>query len=421
MQDFNYIKTNCFEITVELTCCKYPLADQIKVEWEKNRDALMNYMSQVHMGVKGFVTVETNDPKLNSDQIIGEPIQNAIVSVEGIQKEVSTSVYGDYWRLLVPGEYRITAKADGFQSQTKSIKIIANQTAQLNFTLKHEEKQEINFNKPIDNNNGNNNKISDMDILVSQINLLTDADKRYSLFLNSIEPDIEIFKHHNNDEMVKLMKQTKEKCPLITQIYTIGKSLNGTNIYSIIFSDNPLFHEKGEPEIKYVGNMHGDEIVGRELLLQFITYLCDNYGKSELITHLIDSTRLHIIPSMNPDGYEKKIRENSNLVDLNRNFPPQFPPNKIPALDKTDQKNKLQPETAAIISWSKLYPFVLSANFHSGAKVVNYPFDDNIRSDNKETFSPDDSTFKMISKSYSMVNFMHNIDKIKMKLEKILP
>ena len=278
MQDFNYLSSNCFEITIELTCCKYPKAEKIKTEWENNRDALINYMSQVHMGVKGFVT------QSGSNQNSGAPIQNAIISVQGIGHDVTTSIYGDYWRLLVPGEYKLTAKANGYQSQTNSVTVVANQTALLNFTLNYE-----GSNEPSDGK-----QQLDLDYLVSQVNLLTDVDKRYNLFMNSVEPNIELFKHHDQNDMVSLLKSIQEKCPSIAQIYTIGKSASGTSIYGIIFSDEPLVHEKGEPEIKYVGNMHGDEVVGRELLLQFAVYLCDNYGKTPLITNLIDSTRLHI-------------------------------------------------------------------------------------------------------------------------------
>lgn len=107
MQDFNYIYSNCFEITLELSCCKYPFAIQLKKEWENNRDALLNYLAQVHMGVKGFVTDFADSSKLNSDGIYGTPIRNAVISVEGIDHDVTSSFYGDYWRLLVPGKYNI--------------------------------------------------------------------------------------------------------------------------------------------------------------------------------------------------------------------------------------------------------------------------------------------------------------------------
>ena len=114
---------------------------------------------------------------------------------------------------------------------------------------------------------------------------------------------------------------SQNKCPSVLKVYTIGQSVAGENLYAMVISDNPLVHEAGEPEVKYVANMHGDEVLGRELLLQLAAYLCENYGHHELITSLVDSTRIHLIPSLNPDGYRLGTRPNKNGVDLNRNFP----------------------------------------------------------------------------------------------------
>ena len=55
MQDWNYVFTNTFEITFELSCCKYPTREKLAAEWERNREAMIWYMQQVHRGVKGLV------------------------------------------------------------------------------------------------------------------------------------------------------------------------------------------------------------------------------------------------------------------------------------------------------------------------------------------------------------------------------
>lgn len=54
MQDFNYARSNAFEITFELSCCKYPNASEMPEYWKLNKESLITYFEQAHIGIKGF-------------------------------------------------------------------------------------------------------------------------------------------------------------------------------------------------------------------------------------------------------------------------------------------------------------------------------------------------------------------------------
>lgn len=47
MSDFNYLHSNCYEITVELGCDKFPSEEELYPEWLRNKEALLSFMESV--------------------------------------------------------------------------------------------------------------------------------------------------------------------------------------------------------------------------------------------------------------------------------------------------------------------------------------------------------------------------------------
>lgn len=93
------------------------------------------------------------------------------------------------------------------------------------------------------------------------------------------------------------------------------------HIFCREFSSCVLAPPAGEPEFRYVAGMHGNEVLGRELLLNLMQYLCQEYKcGDQRITHLIKETRIHLLPSLNPDGYElaskKVLRGSAELLKM---------------------------------------------------------------------------------------------------------
>ncbi|KAM8879869.1 carboxypeptidase Z isoform 3-T3 [Spinachia spinachia] len=110
MSDFNYLHTNCLEITVELGCDKFPSEAALYPEWKRNKEALLSYMESVHRGIKGVV-----------QDVDGKGIKGAIISVRGVRKDITAAEDGDYWRLLNPGTHILTATAKGYSRVTKRV------------------------------------------------------------------------------------------------------------------------------------------------------------------------------------------------------------------------------------------------------------------------------------------------------------
>jgi murein tripeptide amidase MpaA len=157
--------------------------------------------------------------------------------------------------------------------------------------------------------------------------------------------------------------------PSLCRLDTIGKTNYGKYVLVLKISDNPDTAE-GEPETFYSSTIHGNETGGFILMMRFAEYLLKNYSTSSRVKNMVDNLEIWINPLANPDGtygtgntISSPTRFNAKGKDLNRNFP------------DPDVTNIPQKETADMIKFMGAHHFVISANFHSGNEVVNYPWD----------------------------------------------
>ena len=115
---------------------------------------------------------------------------------------------------------------------------------------------------------------------------------------------IDTSKYHNSNAVYTLARELKESYPTLFDFYSIGKSVKQRDLIVFKISKDVGTRELGKPMFKYVANMHGDETVGRELVIYLAQYLLHQYDSDERISALVNNTEIHLMPSLNPDGFE---------------------------------------------------------------------------------------------------------------------
>ncbi len=208
--------------------------------------------------------------------------------------------------------------------------------------------------------------------------------------------------YHSYTTLTSELQSYAQTFPSLCRLESLGTSVQGRTLWAMRITDNPDVREE-EPEVKYISTIHGDEPIGTELCLYFIDRLLNGYATDTRVRHLVDETDIYVVPLMNPDGLEIGWRYNASSKDLNRtfpNYPNQFSGTVYTA---TQDWTPYPTEVGLVGQWIAAHHFVLSANFHGGAALVNYPYDNNgLGSVNSPT--PDDALMKALSLAYSRTN-----------------
>ena len=201
------------------------------------------------------------------------------------------------------------------------------------------------------------------------------------------------------DIYCEMMQYFAETYPEICKLDTIGTTFSGYKLLAVKISDN-VNDDETEPEFFLGGQMHGDELIGGIVCLRLIDKLLREYGTNQDVTNLVDNMEIFINPLSNPEGtyiagdnLDFSLRYTRNgigldhFIDMNRNFPDAI-------VGEHPDGNDYSFETEAFMQYADNHHFVMSANLHSGAEVVNYPFDTD------SALPADNAWWKMVAQEY---------------------
>jgi len=134
----------------------------------------------------------------------------------------------------------------------------------------------------------------------------------------SILPDWKDGEYHDYYETTDTLSDFKVKYPDLVNVFSIGKSVLGKDIWCIRITNEKNKKEKFSCLID--GCIHGIEWEAGEACLFLIKYLLINFDANETITHILNSSEVYIIPLVNPDGRQDDSRYNDNGINVDRNF-----------------------------------------------------------------------------------------------------
>jgi carboxypeptidase T len=188
------------------------------------------------------------------------------------------------------------------------------------------------------------------------------------------------------EELRDLVSSHPEVCIVVD----LGRSWENRTIWGIKISDLPERNDPAEPDILFLGCIHGDEKIAFEVVIGLLRRAVEGCGVDQELTSLIDRAELWFVPMLNPDGYEHDTRKNArdnnqngyfdqgDGVDLNRDF--DFHWAEIASSSDPSSPNYSgpyafsEPETQTLQDLASGVDFEVAVSFHSYGEMVLYPW-----------------------------------------------
>jgi len=196
--------------------------------------------------------------------------------------------------------------------------------------------------------------------------------------------------YHTYAEIDTELHQLAAAHPQIAQVSSIGKSLEGRELWAIKISDNVAQNEP-ESTVVFLGAHHAREWISVDVPFLLAKQLLNQYDTDATATRLVNQSEIWIVPMVNPDGHQyavtsqrlwRKNRRNNGDgtfgVDLNRNYSYQWggPGSSGDTFSDTYRGAApfSEPETQAVRDFLQQNRPSALVSYHSFSQLILYPW-----------------------------------------------
>jgi hypothetical protein len=203
-------------------------------------------------------------------------------------------------------------------------------------------------------------------------------------------PDPDAGLYHTYAEIDSALHALAASHSEIAQVSSIGKSIEGRDLWAIKISDN-VGSDEGETAVALLGGHHAREWIAVDVPFLIAKHVLENYSTDAAIKSLVDNAEIWIVPLVNPDGHQysvdsdrlwRKNRRNNGDgtfgVDLNRNYGHEWggPGSSGDTFSDIYRGTEAfsEPETRAVRDFLQQHPPKALITYHNFSQLVLYPW-----------------------------------------------
>ncbi len=188
-------------------------------------------------------------------------------------------------------------------------------------------------------------------------------------------------------DVEKMLKDIERDYPGLAQVRSIGKSIEGRDIWAIHLTNREVSSGSEKPTVMFDAMHHAREVMTPEVALDIATYLTSNFAADAKVQKWLNDYSVWVIPMVNPDGNNKVWSEDSmwrknardgHGVDINRNYEATWNECGGSSGSKNSQTYRgasagSEPETQAMEQFTREIKPKFNISYHSFSEIVIYP------------------------------------------------